>query len=51
MSNEFQDYYDGIIEKITKSVGSESYARNLGKNNYFRIKSFISAIKSYISEG
>ena len=38
VSNEFQDYYDGIIETITNSVGSESYARNLGKNNYFRIK-------------
>ena len=38
ISNEFQDYYDGIIETITNSVGSESYARNLGKNNYFRIK-------------
>ena len=38
VSNEFQDYYDGIIDSITKSVGSESYARNLGKKNYFRIK-------------
>lgn len=38
LSSEFEDYYNGIIETISKSTGSNSYAKNLGKKNYFRIK-------------
>lgn len=38
ISSEFEDYYNGIIRTISDSTGSNSYARNLGKKNYFRIK-------------
>jgi len=38
LSQEFQDYFDGVLNMVSSSVGSKNYARNLGKKNYFRIK-------------
>ena len=38
LSQEFQDYFGGVLEMISNSVGSKNYARTLGKKNYFRIK-------------
>ena len=38
LSQEFQDYFGGVLEMVSNSVGSKNYARTLGKKNYFRIK-------------
>ena len=38
LSVEFEDYFKGILETIKDTVGSSSYAKHLGKKNYFRIK-------------
>lgn len=38
LSQEFEDYFGGILQTIKETVGSSSYARHLGRKNYFRIK-------------
>lgn len=38
VSNEFEDYFEGVLDLVSDSVGSRGYARLLGKRNYFRIK-------------
>lgn len=38
LSVEFEDYFNGILETISNTIGSSSYAKHLGKKNYFRIK-------------
>lgn len=38
VSNEFEDYYDGILQIINNTVGAKKYSSNLAKKNYFRIK-------------
>lgn len=38
MSNEFKDYYDGIMESVVEKTNSIPYAESLVTKNYFRIK-------------
>lgn len=38
LSVEFQDYYNDILNTISRSIGSSGYSKKLCKNNYFRIK-------------
>jgi len=38
MSDEFKDYYDGIMEMVVVKTNSLPYAKSLVSKNYFRIK-------------
>ena len=38
MSEEFKDYYIGILETVNNQIGDLSYVRELMKKNFFRIK-------------
>jgi len=38
MGTEFEDYYTGIMEELSKVVPSKSYVRYLMRKNYFQIK-------------
>ena len=38
MSDEFKDYYDGIMEMVVVKTNNIPYAESLVSKNYFRIK-------------